>query len=224
MTDGFAFGIVFIGGLIIFILKMRSHGEYQEMHYLSAGNYLVGEDIPKGKGDLVAESGSGSFIIKNRKTKNWSIGNLIGTTSGQQPSRFRNLSLNNGDLLEINGNVVLVLKGPIPIEKISEENLGPGIYRFGVDVPPGKYDLEIVSGDGDVLLVEVGKDNYTFYQDMSLENPFKADSFVNVNCTPLHELWINGNLQVKLKYSKKQPTLLRKILQIAEILTEPKNP
>lgn len=222
MTDGFALFIVIIGAVVIMMAKMLSHGEYDQQITLPPGTYLVGEDIPHGKCDVLAESGSGNFCVKNRKSRSWSIGSNIGITSPQQPGRFRNLVLNIGDTLEVNGNVVILLKDPIPIRNVADETLGPGVYRFGLDVPAGKYDLEIASGDGDVLLVDVTKDHYTFYQDMSTDNPFKPASFVNVTCTKIHELWVNGNLQVRLKYSKKQPGLLRKLLLIQDILFEEK--
>lgn len=222
MTDGFAFGIILIAAFIILIAKWRSHGEYEDQITLPAGTYLVGEDIPHGKCDVVAKSGGGNFCVKNRKSDTWVFSINIGITSGIQPGRFRNLCLNRGDTLEVNGNLEILLKDPVPVRNISKETLGAGVYRFGLDVPPGKYDLEIASGEGDVLLVEVGKDTYTFYQDMSKENPFKPSSFLNVNCTRFHELWVNGDLQVRLVYSRKRPTLLRKMLMIRDILREEK--
>lgn len=222
MSDGFALIIVLIAGFIILIAKLVSHGEYDQQITLKSGSYLVGEDIPHGKCDMLALDGSGNFCLKNRKTQVWSIGSNIGITSGLQPSRFRNLILNKGDVLEINGKVDVLLKDPVPIRNISKETLGPGMYRFGLDVPPGKYDLVVESGDGDVLLVDVRTDNYSFYQDMSKDNPFKPESFVNVDCTRNYELWVNGNLQIKLKYSEKRPRLLRKMLQIRDILYEDK--
>lgn len=212
MKDTTALLIVAIACIVIFLARLLCHGNYQEQFILTPGNYLIGFDIPSGKGDLLAESGDGNFIIRNKATKNWSIGNPIGKSHALQASRFRNIPLNRGDILEINGNVTILVTPPAPIQDPSTEPLGPGIYRFGVDVPPGKYDLEIVSGDGDVLLVEVGKDSYTFFQDMSSSNPVKADTFANVTCTRAHELWVNDTLEVKLKRSKRQPLILKKLI------------
>lgn len=210
MSDEFAFFIVFIGAVVLAIVTLRSHGNYEDQIPLKPGLYVVGCEIEPGKCDVKAATGGGNFIVRNKVAKAWECGNAIGDTSGLQPSRFRNLRLGRGDVLEINGNVTVLLTPPVPIRDPSEEPLGPGIYRFGIDVPPGKYDLEIVSGDGDVLLVEVKKDEYSFYQDMSLENPIKAPSFNNIVCTPEFELWVNGSLQVKLNPSEKQPWFLRK--------------
>lgn len=209
MTDEFAFCIVIVGVIILSIAKILSRGDYEDRVLLTAGHYLVGVDIAPGKGDLTATSGAGSFCIKNKVEKSWSMGHAIGTGSSNEPSRFRNIALNKGDILEINGTVVLMISPPVPIRDLKTETLGLGTYRFDVDVPAGKYDLEIVSGEGDVLLVEVGKDNYSFYQDMSASNPIKASSFKNVLCTPSHELWVSGTMQIKLKPSEHQPFRFR---------------
>lgn len=206
MTDNFALWIILIGILVLVILQRLSSGNYEEREHLSAGTYKAGVDIPVGKADLVATSGAGNFIIKNSKAKSWSIGNNIGATSGFQPTRFRNVILNKHDVLEINGSVKVVLTPPAPIQETKDEALVAGTYRFGIDVPPGRYNLEVVGGVGDVLLIESGKDTYNFYQDMAEHDEFKADSYQHVDCTPAHELWIRGSLQIKLNPSDGKST------------------
>ena len=206
MTDNFALFIIFCGIIALAVLQRLSSGNYEDKHFLTAGTYKAGADIPVGKADLTAISGAGNFCVKNKEVKDWTTGNLIGATSGFQPSKFRNLVLNKDDILEINGSVKVMLSPPVPIEETKEESLVPGTYRFGVDVPPGKYNLEVVSGDGNVVLVESGKDNYTFFQEMALSDPLKADAWKNVDCTDAHELWINGSLQVKLNPSDGKST------------------
>lgn len=217
MTDGFAFIIIFCGIIVLAILQRLSSGNYEDKHFLTAGTYKAGGEIPVGKADLTAVSGAGNFCVKNKEVKEWNIGNPIGATSGFQVSKFRNLVLNKGDVLEINGSVKIMLSPPVPIEETKEENLVPGTYRFGVDVPPGKYDLEVVSGDGDVLLVESGKDDYTFFQDMAQSDPLKADSFKNLNCTDEYELWVRGSLTVKLNPSNGKSTAKKKWQKILKM-------
>lgn len=209
MSDGFAFFIVIVGIVTLIAVTVRSLGKYEEQVPLSPGSYLVGFDIDPGKCDVVAATGGGSFIVKNRTAKAWEVGNMIGITSGFQSGRFRNLRLGRGDVMEVNGNVTVLLVPPLPIRDPSKEPLCAGVYRFGVDVPTGRYDLEVVGGDGDVLLVHVKKDSYNFYQDMCLQNPCKTENFKNVFCTSNYELWVNGNLQVKLKRSEKQLRFLQ---------------
>ena len=209
MTDSAAFFIVLIAILVLAAAKILSRGNYEDRVMLSAGYYVVGKDIPPGKADLAATSGAGSFTIKNKVEQSWNLGHAIGITSGFQPTRFRNVALNRGDILEINGTVVLMLAPPIPIRDLKNETLGLGTYRFGVDVPAARYDLEIVSGEGDVLLIEVGKDSYSFFQDMAASDPIKASSFKNVLCTPEHELWVSGTMQIRLTPSENQPFRFR---------------
>ena len=209
MTDEAAIYIVLFGVLILAAAKILSRGDYEDRILLTAGHYLVGVDIAPGKADLTATSGAGSFCVKNKVEKSWSMGSPIGATSATEPTRFRNIALNKGDILEINGTVVLMLSPPVPVRDLEQETLGLGTYRFGIDVAPGKYDLEIVSGDGDALLVEVGKDSYSFFQDMAASDPIKASSFKNVVCTPEHELWVSGTMQIRLKPSEHQPFRFR---------------
>lgn len=204
MTDGFAVFLVLATIVALVLIKITNHGDYEEETFLLPGTYLVGFDIKRGKGDLRATTGAGNFIVKNRAAKDWQIGSPLGVTSGIQPSRFRNLILHTGDILEINGNVGIMITPPERIQDPSKEPLGAGIYRFGLDVPEGRYDLEVVSGNGDVLLVDVKKDNYVFFQDMSMTNSFKPSTFNNIVCDSKFELWVNGDLQIKLNPSNKQ--------------------
>lgn len=206
MTDNFALWVIGLGILALVILQRLSSGNYEEREHLTAGYYKAGVDIPVGKADLVATGGAGNFIVKNSKKKDWSISNAIGATSGFQPTKYRNLILNKHDVLEVNGSVKLVLTPPTPVQETKDETLGPGTYRFGIDVPPGRYNLEVVGGVGDVLLVESGKDTYNFYQDMAEHDDFKADSYQHVDCTPAYELWIRGSLQIKLNPSDGKST------------------
>lgn len=199
MTDNFALWVIVFGILALLVLQRLSSGNYEEREHLTSGHYRAGVDIPVGKADLKATGGAGNFVVKNSKAKDWTIGNNIGATSGFQPTQFRNLILNKHDILEINGSVKVVLVPPTPILDTDNEVLVPGTYRFGIDLPPGKYSLEVAGGVGDVLLVESGKDTYNFYQDMAQYDDFKADSYQNVICTSNHELWIRGSLQIKLK-------------------------
>jgi len=205
--------IIFCGIIAMAVMQRISSNvcvNYEEKKLVTAGTYVVGTDIPVGKADLTAISGSGSFCIKNNEVKDWTFGNLIGATSGFQPKKFRNLVLTKEDILEVNGSVKIMLSPPSPIKETMEENLVPGVYRFGVDVPPGKYNVEVVSGEGNVVLVEAGKDDYTFFQEMAPSDPLKADTFKNLNCTADHELWVRDSLQIKLNPSDGKSTAIKK--------------
>lgn len=205
MTDN----ILLIGALIIgFIVLLAWHlrnSDYEEQRVLSTGIYEVGVEIRPGRCDLLAADGSGSFAVRNKKTNAWNMGSPIGVTSGGMPSRFRNLTLNHGDLLQIDGKVTVMLAPPKPILDLRTETLGPGIYRFGVDVRPAKYSFEVVSGGGEIYLVDLITDTYNLFLQMAEGNAMKPSTYENVLCSNRYELWINGSLQVKLVPSQHQP-------------------
>lgn len=203
MTDGMMWGVLIVMVFSIVIYLLMRNGDYNQQYILSPGTYEVGIEIPPGRCDLMAESGGGNFNIKNRNSNAWSLGNAIGN-SGVMPNRFRNVTLKRGDILQINGNVRVMLSPPVPITDLKNETLGPGIYRFGVDVPPAKYDFEIASGSGEVILVDIRTNTYDFFQDMAAGHPQRAKSYDNVVCSRRYDLWVNGTLQVKLKRSRYQ--------------------
>lgn len=208
MTDEILLVVFGIIGVCVLIIVMMRNGDYEEQRILPPGRYEVGVDIRPGRCDLMAESGGGDFIIRNKNADGWSLGNSIGATSGIMPSRFRNVTLMQGDILEINGNVKVLLTPPVPIADLNTETLGPGIYRFGVDVPPAKYDFEAASGSGEIIMVDIHDNSFSIFQDMAAGHPQRAKSFNNVLCSMRYELWVNGSLQIKLKRSKHQPLLI----------------
>ena len=208
MGDEIVLLLIFLIACAGLLLKCFPHGGYSRDIILGPGTYIAGYDIPTGKADLIAESGSGDFCLKQRKAKSWVMGNKIGITSGLQPGRFRNMYLNWGDTLEINGNVTVLLTIPVPIKNLSTETLCAGNYRFGIDIPPGRYDVESVSGDGQIYITKTGQNDYTIYQDMAKDNAIKAGEYANLLCERGYELWIEGSLQVKLKRSAKQKLFL----------------
>lgn len=203
MNDEVFLILVFIAIVVVVLYKCFFHGEYGRDIFLGPGTWVVGIDLPPGKGDLIAETGAGNFCVKEHRSKSWTVGNNIGVTSGLQPGRFRNLDLHPGDTLEINGNVNIMITAPVRIRDITEENLGPGIYLFGVDAPPAKYDLEVASGDGQVYVFLPRQKDYEFYQDMAKDGD-KAHEYANVRCPRGATMWIEGSLQLKLKLSAKQ--------------------
>lgn len=208
MTDEFMIGIFVVMALCFIITLLMRHGDYEAQRMLSPGRYEVGVEIPPGRCDLTAASGGGSFNIKNKKMSDWNLGNAIGVTSSLMPGRFRNVTLMQGDILEINGNVKVMLTPPVPIADLNTETLGPGIYRFGVDInPPAKYDFEAVGGSGEIILVDIRDNSYSIYQDMAAGHPQRAKTFDNVLCSRRYELWVNGSLEIKLKRSRHQPLL-----------------
>lgn len=189
---------------LILIYKFFSSSDYTTEIPLEPGTYRVGEDLAPGKGDLVAVAGGGEFCVKPHGNDVWNDPHKLGITSPAQPSRFRNITLNKGDILEIDGDVKMMLTPPAAIKDLSKENLTLGIYRFGIDVPPAKYDLKAVSGDGQITFFEPGKDEFTMFQDMAEKVPNKAASYKNLLCEKGSVLWVDSSLSLKLTRSKKQ--------------------
>lgn len=73
---------------------------------LVAGYYEVGEDIEEGKYIIEAISGKGAFEVKD-KEKHCKKYQRIGIGNKDYVRKFNNLTLNNGEILEVDNTVVL---------------------------------------------------------------------------------------------------------------------
>lgn len=204
MDDQMAMFFILIIIVLVLVYKFFHSNNYTAEIPLGPGTYRIGEDLLPGKGDLVAVAGGGEFCLKERGNDVWSNSHKLGVTSPAQPSRFRNLTLKKGDILEIDGDVKMMLTPPAAIKDPSKENLTLGIYRFGLDVPPAKYDLKAVGGDGPFYFFEPGKKEYTICQDMAEKVPNKATVYHNLLCERDSEIWVEETLQLKLTKSKVQ--------------------
>ena len=72
---------------------------------LTAGNYVVGEDIKPGKYDIIALSGSGNLYIPQK------VNEVMGTTDNNfYLKNYNNVTLNNGETLEISGRLKVKLQ------------------------------------------------------------------------------------------------------------------
>lgn len=199
---GIVLAIIFFSFVLLWLMR---DSDYEDRRILSPGVYKVGKDIHPGRCDLVAESGNGNFVIKNKKANSWTLGNSLSAVGGMAPGSFRNVTLMRGDILEINGNLTVMLTPPQPIRNLKEETLGPGIYRIGVDgIRPAKYNFKAEGGNGEIVLVDIFDNSFSIFQNMGKGQSMAAGSYDNVVCSRRYEIWINGTLQVKLTRSKKQ--------------------
>lgn len=72
---------------------------------LTAGNYEVPADVLAGKYDIVAVSGSGNFIVKN-KDGHYDTSEMIGVDNDQFYIReYKNAKILEGDIIEISGTL-----------------------------------------------------------------------------------------------------------------------
>lgn len=74
---------------------------------LTAGNYVVGEDIKSGKYNAIAQSGNGNFFVHGTT----SVNEIVGTTDNKYYLKnYNNITLKNGDTVEIHGKLKLLLQ------------------------------------------------------------------------------------------------------------------
>ncbi len=74
---------------------------------LTAGKYVVGEDIKQGKYDAVARKGSGNFFVDGSSSVNEI---LSAKNDGWGIEKYSNLSLKTGDTVEIRNNLSVELQ------------------------------------------------------------------------------------------------------------------
>lgn len=74
---------------------------------LTAGKYVVGEDIKQGKYDVVAKGGSGNFFVHGSSSVNEI---LSAKNNGWGIDKYSNLSLKSGDTVEITSNLSVELQ------------------------------------------------------------------------------------------------------------------
>lgn len=74
---------------------------------LTAGKYVVGEDIKAGKYDVIAQSGRGNIYIKGST----SVIEMMGTTDDEfYLKQYNNVTLENGDTVEITSKLKVKLQ------------------------------------------------------------------------------------------------------------------
>lgn len=111
---------------------------------LTEGEYKIGEDIDSGKYDLKAIYGKGYITV--------SRGNIEFRLDSSKNNLYKNLKLNKGSRLEIDGDlqVLFSLSEKIqPIECVSSSDIiTSGEYKVGTDIQAGHYLIELVNGFG----------------------------------------------------------------------------
>ena len=89
-----------------------------------------------------------------------------------------------------------------------------GTYQFGVDVPPAKYDLKAVGGDGQFSFYAPEESEFSSFQDMALTADSKTSTYANLLCEEGARIQVDGTLKITLSKSKKQRGRLQKLLDI----------
>lgn len=125
---------------------------------LTNGNYTVGIDIPAGKYDITALSGSGSVRSSDLFAPN-GISTTMGVGSEAYCEEYKNVELTEGIFLSVSGGVEISIycdkASGEPLKERIQPNtetisLGSGNFVAGEDFPAGIYDIVATSGSGTV--------------------------------------------------------------------------
>jgi hypothetical protein len=166
---------------------------------LSAGNYTAGIDIPAGKSNVVAVSGTGNLSSSNMFSGG--INEMFGVDDGNgfYTESFNGLKLSEGDVLTVSGRLTIKMEytdiQSNVVERIyGEENkitLTDGNYEAGVDFPEGTYNIAAVSGAGNLSssnMFEGGvnemfgiDDEMGFYTEETKHIPFPAGTALEIS-------------------------------------------
>lgn len=74
---------------------------------LTAGNYVVGEDIKAGKYDAIAQSGKGNLFVRGTT----SVNEMLGVTDSQYYIKnYNNITLKDGDTIEITSSLSVLFQ------------------------------------------------------------------------------------------------------------------
>ena len=213
MNDNTAMFLICICIILCLLYRYSKRGgKYAAELPLGPGTYHVGEDLDPGKCDIVAVSGVADICIKERGNDDWNNPFKLAPGNPVAAARYRNMTLHPRDILEINGKAKVTLEPPTAITDGNGAELIMGTYQFGVDIPPAKYDLKAISGNGQFTFFEPKATEFSKFQDMAFEVDGKSDSYTNLLCEAGSSLVVDGTLKLKLTKSKKQRGRFNQIL------------
>lgn len=211
MDDMMAFILILIVVCLVLVYRKSKPGSggYSQDTPLNPGTHRIGEDFPPGRGDFVALSGKGDVCVKKWGTDKQVLKFTLHADGKAAPDRYRNLTLRRFDTLEVNGslNIMITPSKPFP-ENVTPE-LTQGIYCFGSDIPPAKYNLKVTGESGTVKYFGPNADEAEFSQEMGGDN---ATVYENLLCEGGGRMTIDGKLKLELTKSKKQRGRMQKIL------------
>ena len=190
--------------------KTDDLSDIAEEYTLSAGYYTAGIDIPVGKANVIAVSGSGNLSSSNMYSGG--VNEIFGIDdgSGFYTSEFNNLALAKNVRLKVTSNLVVKLtytniEAGFTGRTYDEDNaieLTSGNYTAGTDFPAGIYTINAVSGSGNINSSNMfsGGLNEVFGVDTS--SSIYTDQFINVELDDGVTLTVSGGLTVKLTPAK----------------------
>ena len=87
----------------------------------------------------------------------------------------------------------------------AEVPIGPGTYRIGEDLDPGKCDLVAVRGGGDICIKERGNGVWNNSFTLAADNPTAPSRYRNLTLHRHDVLEVNSKIELMLK----PPTVIR---------------
>ena len=133
----------------------------------SAGSYRVGKDIPSGEYKITCSSRYGYYCVYPDSSKGDILSNGNFNTCAY-------VTVSDGQLLEVTGASFVAIADAKPTSILS----GEGIYKVGLDIQPGEYNITAQSGSGYYAVLGTVDANDSF--NIINNDNFEGNSFVTV--------------------------------------------
>lgn len=133
----------------------------------SAGSYRVGKDIPSGEYKITCSSRFGYYCVYPDSSK----GDVL---SNGNFNTCTYVTVSDGQLLEVTGASFVAIADAKPTSTLS----GEGIYKVGLDIQPGEYNITAQSGSGYYAVLSAVDANESF--NIINNDNFEGNSFVTV--------------------------------------------
>ena len=168
---------------------------------LSSGNYIAGVDFPKGTYDIEAISGTGNVISSNMLTGGLNAMMGIDDGSGMFEQKYSNINLDESVVLSVSGGVVIHIESDTASNRelvprnqdITEvQTLGNGNWVSGTNFPAGIYDIEAISGTGNVTSSNMLEGGLNAMMGVDDNSGMFEKSYKNINLPEGTTLSISG--------------------------------
>lgn len=130
--------------------KLIRNNSSAKLTTLSAGTYIVGQNIPAGRYVIKSDGGSGNFVVLNNQDP---VVNEILDPTGQNGVTSITTTLTNGEQIQIS-DINQTTFTPA-ITKLSD-SLSCGNWIVGLDIAPGRYVITPTQNSGNFVVEEDG--------------------------------------------------------------------
>lgn len=171
---------------------------------LTSGNYITGTDFPSGKYKIVAISGNGNVSSSNMYSGG--LNEVMGVGDSAYSKEYNNAKFDKNDVLKISGGVKIKLTSMEDVN-LDEQNkrkadngnaksLGNGNYIAGEDFNAGTYNIEVISGNGNISSSNIYDGGINAI--MGKSDSMYEKKYLHIELPDGVELKISGGLKVKL--------------------------